>query len=465
MFSLRYGLVDSHELSTALIDDSGISLTYDELNQATTPPDRLARSVVLLLVENAVASVIDLISLARANAIVALLPVDVDLVQLMEVVDRIRPVEIWGCSVLVEGYEPRDTTLDRQIALFPDELSHSISNPFGLLLITSGSTGVPRIVGLSWNSVMANASSIGQALGIESSDVALAHLPLNYSYGLSILTSNLYFGATVVLTKHSVLTKELWDAVDQLKVTSFAGVPSTYEFITRMKKVLRDHKSLRMATQAGGKLKSNLRDQILEQCSEAGPEFFIMYGQTEATARMTVATPDVLRKNPASVGWPVPSGRIEIQDPGPDGVGEIIYSGPNVMLSYIRTNQDFHDFIDLDGRLHTGDLGRLTDTGLEIVGRLARFAKIAGMRIQLDDVENALNLGETVVLSDDSCLYYVTTVEPSDTRAFIKQQAASLNIHSNLIRLRVVSQLPYLVSGKVDYATLEKELFGSEPQL
>lgn len=265
-----------------------------------------------------------------------------------------------------------------------------------LLMSTSGSTGSPRLVRLSAGAVQANAEAIADYLGLSPGDVGVTALPLHYCYGLSVLHSHLAVGAAVVLTETSVVDPCFWAAVDRHGVTSVAGVPHSFEMLEVSGAADRlaagRHPSVRVLTQAGGRMAPATVREWAERGERGGFDLVVMYGQTEATARMAYLPPHLAAERPDCVGVPVPGGDLRLEPvPGqPEGVGELVYSGPNVMMGYAETREDLARGHDLT-ELRTGDLGRQDADGLwRVVGRRSRFAKVLGLRVDLDRVESGL---------------------------------------------------------------------------
>ncbi|CAB4766658.1 unannotated protein [freshwater metagenome] len=265
-----------------------------------------------------------------------------------------------------------------------------------LLMSTSGSTGSPRLVRLSARAVQANAEAIADYLGLTPDDVGVTALPLHYCYGLSVLHSHLAVGAAVVLTETSVVDPCFWAAVDRHGVTSVAGVPHSFEMLEVSGAADRlgagQHPSVRVLTQAGGRMAPSTVRSWAERGERGGFDLVVMYGQTEATARMAYLPPHLAAERPDCVGVPVPGGDLRLEPVAgqPEGVGELVYSGPNVMMGYAETREDLARGHDLT-ELRTGDLGRQDADGLwRVVGRRSRFAKVLGLRVDLDRVESGL---------------------------------------------------------------------------
>lgn len=315
-----------------------------------------------------------------------------------------------------------------------------------VLLSTSGSTGNPKAVRLSHRNLEANADSIVQALGLSARDRVLTSLPGAYSYGLSVINSTLAVGGALVLTSDSITDQSFWETARAHAATVLPGVPYTFEMLDRLgDEVLAGVTSLRLLTCAGGRLPA----AAVRRWASAGERqrwgLAVMYGQTEATARMAVLPPSQAARYPDSAGLPVPGGRFEIRGADADGVGEIVYSGPNVMMGYATVREDLARGAEVE-ELVTGDRGRLVDGRLYVTGRSARFAKVRGLRIDLNDVERALEPLTAVCVEVNGELGVVADAPVDTVRARV-MQATGLGCAA----VRVIeAPVPRLGNGKVD---------------
>ncbi len=326
-----------------------------------------------------------------------------------------------------------------------------------VLLSTSGSTGSPKLVRLSRDNIVANARSIAEYLGIRRTDRALTSLPLHYCYGLSVLTSHLVAGAAIVLTDLSVADECFWELARTRRATTFAGVPYTFDLLDATGFADRDLPHLRYVTQAGGRLAPETVVRYAELGQRRGWDLYVMYGQTEATARMAYLPPALALTRPESIGVAIPGGALRL-DPLPDGepgVGELVYSGPNVMMGYAHGPEDLARGPELT-ELRTGDLARRGPDGLwEVVGRRNRAAKVFGLRLDLDRVEQQLAAAGTparAVALDDRL--HVFTVRPRDRHALPGHVARLAGIPAGAVRAHVVETMPATASGKCDHAAL-----------
>ena len=365
-------------------------------------------------------------------------------------------------EALIDAYDP-DLVFDAARGTFVErhEVSHHDLHPdLALLMTTSGSTGSPKLVRLSRDNVLSNAEAIAAYLGLTPDDRAITTLPMHYCYGLSVVHSHLVAGSGVVVTDWSVLDPCLWDLVARERVTSFAGVPYTFDLLDASGFADRDLPSLRYVTQAGGRLGADRVGGYARLGRARGWEFFAMYGQTEATARMAYLPPDLAESHPHALGVPIPGGSFTIDPVAGEhrpGVGELVYRGDNVMMGYATSAADLARGRELD-ELRTGDLVRRDDDGwLTWVGRRSRFAKAYGVRVDLDDLEAVVartGVAARCVSTGDRLHAFIDWHQrPTDLHAVVAT-AAGLPQHAvTVTRLR---DLPRNASGKTDYPALER---------
>ena len=327
--------------------------------------------------------------------------------------------EIAGAPQREPVMKIRDYVLYRTAAEGKDP---AVAPELRLLLTTSGSTGSSKLVRISGDNLDANAESIIEYLQITKTERPITVLPMQYSYGMSIIHTHVMAGAPIILTGYTLMEKGFWDRVRQEKVTSLCGVPYTFEMYRRLGLMQMDLPALRYITQAGGRLSEKRHMEYARWCAEQGIRFYVMYGQTEASPRMGWLPPRMAIEKCGSMGIAIPGGRIDLIDengrvipeagsceetgraPAPAAnpagenaenilspVGELVYTGPNVAMGYALCAADLAKGDEFHGVLHTGDMARRDQDGyFYIVGRRSRFIKMAGKRIGLDQVERIL---------------------------------------------------------------------------
>jgi acyl-CoA synthetase (AMP-forming)/AMP-acid ligase II len=264
-----------------------------------------------------------------------------------------------------------------------------------------------------------------------------------------------------VLTSHSFLRPEFWREVDEQRCSSFAGVPYMYETLHRLRFDPARHPSLRTFTQAGGGLRPDLVAHFHQRAAASGARFFVMYGQTEATARISYLPPERVTDKLGSIGIPIPGGRLHLE-PIEDGAGpcELVYEGPNVMMGYAESRADLALGDVQRGVLQTGDLATVDDEGFfTIVGRRKRFAKLFGRRVSLEDVERELEAAFPVRVmateAHERVILHVEAEPAFEDRALVERIASFLAVPPVAIAVRRVDALPLTSSGKKNYRALE----------
>ncbi|MFV0461436.1 MAG: AMP-binding protein [Actinomycetales bacterium] len=360
----------------ALVDEYGRGLAHGELRALVVeaarhlpPPSR--RALVHLPMTATLESVVRYLAVVESGH-----------VALVTSPDRDRN------SHILRRYQPAPWPAVAQHgpALHPD---------LAVLLSTSGSTGSPKLVRLSADNLTSNADAIAASLALTRGDLGVTSLPLHYCYGLSVLHAHLRAGAGVVLTGESVLDERFWQRVGQHGVSTLAAVPHTMDLIEQSGRRLDDLTRLRLVTVAGGRLAPATAVRWARRGERSGWQLALMYGQTEATARISILDPAQTADHPDSVGRPVPGTQVtlDLGAPAADparGVGELVVTGCGVMLGYAE-HPDELALGRTTTRLPTGDLARLDDEGrIHIVGRARNLSKIMGLRVDLNAVEAAL---------------------------------------------------------------------------
>lgn len=263
-----------------------------------------------------------------------------------------------------------------------------------MILYTSGTTGAPKGVTLSHANLAANTAAVIDYLGLTSADRVVSILPFYYAYGASVLHTHLSCGACVVLEPNLLFPHQVVETLQREAATGFSGVASSYALLLDRDALQgRSLPGLRYITQAGGPMPATLLARL--QAALPGPALYLMYGQTEATSRLTWLPPERLPDKRGSAGIPLPGVRLRIVDGEGRDVdagqpGEVIASGPNVMLGYWNDPQATAAAVR-DGWLHTGDIGHLDADGfLFLAGRRSDMIKTGAHRIHPLDVEEAI---------------------------------------------------------------------------
>ncbi|MCJ8329879.1 MAG: AMP-binding protein [Lentisphaeria bacterium] len=337
-----------------------------------------------------------------------------------------------------------------------------------LLLTTSGSTGSPKLVRQSYENIRTNTESIVKCLNIGPTDRAITTLPMSYTYGLSIINTHLYAGASIILTSNTLMQREFWEHFKEYNATSFGGVPYTYEMLERLRFIKMELPSLRTMTQAGGKLPPAQHRKFAQYASDNHKNFVVMYGQTEATARMSYLPAEKSSEKCGSIGIAIHGGHLSLIDINgkeinePDTPGELVYKGKNVSLGYAESGDDLSKDDENDGILFTGDIATEdTDGYYYIIGRKKRFLKIYGSRINLDEIEIILkskipSLDCACCGRDDKMWIFIT--ERSKNETVKDLLVKEIGLQPSAFEVEIITKIPKNSSGKVIYRKLPIDL-------
>ena len=368
--------------------------------------------------------------------------------------------------VLVMGTTPDSPLWAEALAAQPDPaIAPRTASDIAAILYTSGTTGRSKGAMLSHGNLLANAEAVVEYLGIGPDDSVLDVLPFYYAYGASVLHTHLIRGARIVLAPSMLFPNLVVDALRREAVTGFSAVPSTFALLLERGRLDGlDAPALRYLTQAGGAMSPALTRRVRDALP--GPRLFVMYGQTEATSRLTYLPPERLDDKPGSVGRPLAGVEIAVlRDDGQRAAtgedGEVCARGPNVMLGY-WDNTEATAITLRDGWLHTGDIGHLdADGDLFLAGRRSDMIKTGAHRVNPADVEEAIAelpwvIEAAVVGVDDAVLGQVikACVVVSDLppraddriRAHCRAQLAPYKVPKFV---QFIDALPRTASGKV----------------
>jgi long-chain acyl-CoA synthetase len=450
------------------------SVTYQALGEATSAignflVDLTDRTLVFLYATNSIDSILLYLSCLELNYPVCLLEPNPNNLQRLVAVyhpgllllpDQVPPPEDYCSTGQIPG-----TSYQSYRSLHLPAAHIPLHPELALLLQTSGSTGSPKLVRLTKRSLMANATAIATYLQLAPAECSIQSLPMQYSYGLSLINSHLMAGGTIALTPHSFMRPEFWQDFNHHKCTSFAGVPYMYETLARLRFDPADQATLSTLTQAGGSLRADLTQQFYDQSLQANCRFFVMYGQTEATARIAYVPPERLAEKMGAIGIPIPDGQLELVPfESENHLQELVYRGDNVMMGYAESPESLAHGDELNGVLHTGDLARMDEDGFfYLVGRVKRITKLFGQRINLQDVETELEMAfplriAAIDAGSHLTLYAEATEKSAFNPATLRAYAARyLQVPPKVISVEPVEALPITTSGKKDYKALQRQ--------
>lgn len=455
---------------TAFITDGGRAFRYaDLLSVSRGMSERLSvKSLAFCLCRNEAGALMGYVSLMENGIPTVMLDGARDKASLDRLIAIYEPGYLWLSDSRVPDFANGDVVFSAEgYSLIARKAPPVVLHPeLALLLTTSGSTGSPKLVRLSRANLKSNAESIASYLQIDENERPVTSLPMYYSYGLSVINSHLIKGAAVLLTDRAVIQKEFWTFAREAHATSVSGVPYTYEILRRLRVFQMDLPDLKTMTQAGGRLNANTAKEYIQTAKEQGRRFYVMYGQTEATARMSYLPWESASEKYASVGITIPGGRFSIEDGKGREIeeagmeGELVYRGANVSLGYAERREDLSKGDENQGVLHTGDLARRDADGFYyITGRMGRFVKVWGNRCNLDAVEELVRTiaADCACVGEDDLITVFTTDRGSETsvRKFLSERMR-LNIRA--FDVRVLDAIPRSASGKTSYSELQRML-------
>ena len=412
-----YFFTDSKSLDKDLILGRAETVSYQEIyRKSLALASNIEKEIgenenVLILFPNSSWSVITYLAIFKSGNVCVPLNTDIEQKNLDYIINQCKPSVAFISKRLkpklnLEGvtlYDEDDLmTLSSSGGDMFSEDREFDDNRLAEIIFTSGSTGEPKGVMLSHRNLIANTDSILEYLNLTSEDTIEIVLPFYYCYGLSLLHTHLRVGGSIVLNNTFIFLGSVLDDLNKYKCTGFSGVPSHFQLLLRNSTSFKsmDLPYMRYMTQAGGKL----HDVFIEEFREAFPEvvFYVMYGQTEATARLSYLPPELLPEKLGSMGKGIPGVELDIfnengQPVGVGEVGEIVARGDNIMSGYL--NDDELTAITLqNGWLHTGDLAQKDEDGFFfITARTKEIIKVGGNRVSPKEVESViLTLPEVV---------------------------------------------------------------------
>ncbi|MGN0605357.1 MAG: AMP-binding protein [Oscillospiraceae bacterium] len=459
----------------AIIDEYGNTLTYNELADEGMKISKAVgrRCLVIVLCRNTTGSVAGYVSFVNNNIVPMLLSSSIDKDMLYNIMKIYKPAYLWipkeqkddladYCEECV--YEFMDYILIR--TNYDDE--YEMNEELCLLLATSGSTGSPKFVRQSYNNVKSNAESIAEYLDIDETERPITTLPMNYTYGLSIINSHMTVGAALLVTDKGIMQKQFWNFFSEYNATSFGGVPYTYEMLDKMRFYRMKLPSLRYMTQAGGKLLPELHKKFAEYAEQNNKKFIVMYGQCEATARMGYLPYEKSVEKCGSMGIAIPGGKFRLIDVNGDNInepfitGELVYEGDNVTLGYAECTDDLAKGDERHGILYTGDMAQFDKDGYYyIVGRKKRFLKVYGNRVSLDEIDMLIKgrFSDIECASagiDDNVYIFIVNADDEMIKQVKNFISAKTKLNHTAFTVMSVDAIPKNDSGKILYRELEK---------
>jgi len=456
--------LDKYKSNICLITEND-EFTYSDIDSICSGLEKLlpsSKQLILLKAKINIETIIGYLSFLRTNQATIILDASIDEKLSLNIVKTYQPNLIW--EEREESFEYLFSYRNYGLRKY-NENTLNLNPKLSLMLSTSGTTGSPKMVKLTKENLYSNCNSITEYLNINKTHRAITNLPLYYSYGISVLNTHLAQGASLVLTEKSIMAKEFWEIFKNHRVTSLSGVPYNYEIFRRIGLMKMELPSLRLMTQAGGKLNHKLVKEYAFWAKENDIKFVVMYGQTEATARISYLPIEKTLEKEGSIGIPIPQGKLLLKDLNSNNIidknfvsGELLYKGKNIMMGYATNLNDLVKEDELEGILHTGDIAYRDEEGyFYITGRLKRFIKIYGNRVGLDEIEQFLKSEPYDVLCTgvDNKLMIVTH-EKDKMEEIKKDVLRKYSFHHSVVKVKYMEEYPISSAGKIKYQEIIK---------
>ncbi len=449
----------------AIITKANIKITYLELLRKVNCVSELIsfRSVCLIKTSNSLEGLLIYLACLQKKAVAILLDNNTKENSFHEIIDRFKPNYIFSNleNFKNSNYKKYNNEFLRNFFILKQSKKFYINKSIALLISTSGSTGSVKFAKISYKNLRSNTINIINYLKISKSDRTITNLPFFYSYGLSIINTHIFSGASLILTDKALIDKSSINLVKENNITNFNGVPFTYDIIFKFKLEKYYLSKLNFISQAGGKIKLASFNKIIS-ILKSKTKFYIMYGQTEASPRMSYYL--VKNKNFINgiIGKPIKGGKFFLLDKEnkkiskPNTTGKLFYKGPNVFLGYASNYLEMKINESSSRLLNTGDMAKFNyDKQFILVSRDSRYIKIEDKRINLDDIEHKLQQNGIEVLCtarDHLFIWYTEKeIEKNKVYQIIKE---NFLITKRVINLKYINEFPKNSAGKFLYKNL-----------
>ncbi len=445
--------IDLNNLDKLIIDPND-STSYKNFNLKNYIDNK--RNVIFFFIENSKEAINYYVELVKTKNIPILLSPNLDSNFIEFLIKKYAPNYILSKSNKILNVNYIKIKKLKNYYLYQEikKIDHSPYDDLCLLMNTSGTTGSPKLVKLSYENILSNTKSICKFLKIKKNDITITTLQPHYTYGLSIINTHLFSKSKIIVNENSFFEKDFWTKFNKYNVSSFGAVSFMYEILKKIKFEKMNCNNLKYITHAGGKLDKNLHNYILKLCKIQKLKFITMYGQTEATSRISYLPYKFSNKKISSIGRAIPGGKMYIK--GDKYKGEICYEGKNIMNGYALNKDDLRIKKNIK-TLYTGDYGwRDKDGFFYIQGRKDRFIKYLGNRINLDEIDALLKEHGFHTVTKYSKNYFKIFYTKNYNFKKIKEIIFSkLLVNKKNIVNKKINEIPLTHSGKIKFANLK----------
>ena len=453
--------------STALVDDTLSIFTYGDLKAFATEFSKKLdrRNIVFIMSKNTIGAVAGFYSCIENKSVPLLLSMDMDRQLLEKLIGIYQPPYIWCPLEMRDMFNGTYAVWEKQeyCLLKTTYPKYEIHDELSLLMTTSGSTGSPKLVRHSYKNLCFSYKTVSEFFGFTSKDNGLVYLPMQYTMGLSVICSHLYAGARVSLTDYNLMSVEFWNRFKKEGITDFTGVPFSYEVFDKLHFFRNNFPWLRILAEGGGRLDDWLYRKVAEYADTYGKQFFATFGTTETTARLAYLNPEMALDKIGSIGKAMPGGELFLLDENgneittAEGEGELVYKGANVTMGYAECQSDLQKGDEHRGIYKTGDIAKRDKDGYYyIVGRIARFLKLYGLRVSLDQCERMLREAfqiDCACIGNDKYMQIFLAGE-EDEHKIIRYISEKTHLPRDCFRSQRRDKIPRNDNGKILYKDL-----------
>jgi long-chain acyl-CoA synthetase len=470
MNAFDYFFEFSKSLDKDFLLNSGSQVSYEQIHAQSHSLARHLMSTagtghnIILIAPNSTFFITAYLAILKSDNIAVPLNPEIEQSNLDYIQDKCQAEYVFTTERLASKLRFNSTTILNEKALFEiiqnDNTTTKIqsdtrSDQLAEIIFTSGSTGEPKGVMISHRNLIANTASIVEYLRLTKQDTMLVVLPFYYCYGLSLLHTHLRVGGSIVLNNMFIMLGGIINDLKKFRCTGFAGVPTHFQILLRKSDSFKTtgFPDLKYVTQAGGKLHNAFISEFIETFPDV--RFNVMYGQTEATARLAWLPPEKLPEKIGSCGKAIPGVELRVVDEKgspvkPGETGEIIAFGDNIMQGYYKEPESTAQTL-IKGWLHTGDLAMVDEEGyLYLMARKKEIIKVGGRRISPKEIEEVIDSMPDVVDCSIEGVYDEILGETMKATVIIKEKAGQ-TITADSIKYWCAEKLaPYKIPQIID---------------
>ncbi len=453
----------------ALLSTS-MSLTFEDLeNEYEIIKKIIPRSSLILMIsDNNLGVIANYTSFIKNDCIIQLVDSKTDILELERIIKLYKPEYISFSKNWNENNKFNKHNLKKIHTFFENMIFKTkykkkrVKKGLCILMPTSGSMGSKKYVRITKENIFNNTNSIISYLNLNKRDRSITSMPFCYSYMLSVINSHLEIGASIFVTQESIIQSNFWRHFLENKINNFNGVPYHYEILIKLGLRKKNFSNLKFFTQAGGKLDTSKTEDILKFCLKQKKQFYIMYGQTEASPRMSYFNLVESQEKIGSIGRPIPGGNFYLIDEKGNKIkqsnviGELVFKGKNVSIGYAYNRKDLSKDDKSKKELKTGDLAFYDrDKFYYLTGRKNRIIKLYGNRFNLDDIEEKFlrqKITIACITEDEKLIVFVEKNYPK--HKVLKKIHEITLINKINIKIIALRKIPRLNNGKINYKKL-----------